>query len=143
LGFFPKKKKTANPMFHCGSFLKKKKNTLEKSVVTAVVRHSRPQKKVEWSYSTFFWKNLRPTKKVTRCSDALPNLRMLGPKKVTFSTNISKVFVPETDRKRKNNGKKCPFPCLPRPMVTQKTQHPVRWKARVNAHQKMQKLRFF
>ncbi len=29
----------------------------------------------------------------------------------------------------------CPFPCLPPPIVTQTTQHPVRWKAHDKTHQ--------
>jgi hypothetical protein len=57
----------------------------------------------------------------------------LGPKKITFSVNILKVFVPKTDRKRKNNGTKCPFQCFPRPMVTQTARNPVHWKARDRA----------
>jgi hypothetical protein len=72
---------------------------------------------------------------VTRYPNALPNLRTLVPKKITFSANISKVFVPKTGRKRKFNGKMCPFPCFPPPIVTQTTQHPVRWKAHDKTHQ--------
>ena len=75
------------------------------------------------------------TRKVTWYSHAHPNLRTLGPKKITFSANISKVFVPKTGRKREFNGKMCPFPCFPPPMVTQTTQHPVRWKAHDKTHQ--------
>ena len=86
-------------------------------------------------HSTFFWDFLRRTKKVTRYSDAHPNLGLLGPKKITFSANISKTFVPKTARKRKFNGKKCPFSCFPPPMVTQTTQHPARWKAHDKTHQ--------
>jgi hypothetical protein len=124
------------------TFFKKKKNTLGKmSFVRA--RHSRPQKIPKKSgvelHSTFFWDFLRRTRKVTRYPDALPNLGLLGPKNFTFAANISKVFVPKTGRKREFNGKMCPFPCLPPPMVTQTTQHPVRWKA----HDKTQTKVFF
>jgi len=86
-------------------------------------------------HSTFFWDFLRRTRKVERYSDAHPNLGLLGPKKFTFSANISKKFVPKTARKRKFNGKKCPFSCFPPPMVTQTTQHPARWKAHDKTHE--------
>jgi hypothetical protein len=76
---------------------------------------------------------------VTRYSDAHPNLGLLGPKKFTFSANISKKFVPKTARKRKNNGKKCPFRCFPAPTMAQTTQNLVRWKARDKTHQNKQK----
>ncbi len=137
-------------MFHCGPFSKKKKNTLGKNVgreCPTLTTAKNPKKKwsgatVEWSYggwatlhSTFFWDFLRRTKKVTRYPNALPNLGLLGPKNFTFSANISKVFVPKTGRKRNFNGKMCPFPCLPPPIVTQTTQHPVRWKAHDKTHQ--------
>ncbi len=127
-------------MFHCGPFSKKKKNTLGKNVVRECPTLTTANfSKKKWSgatlHSTFFWKNLRRTRKVTRYPDALPNLGLLGPKNFTFSANISKVFVPKTGRKRKFNGKMCPFPCFPPPMVTQTTQHPVRWKAHDKTHQ--------
>jgi hypothetical protein len=146
LVYFLKKKKGNHDVPLWTVFEKKKKHTRKN--VGRECSHSRrkkSQKNVEWSVAPlhvflgfFAW-----TKKVTRYSDARPNLGLLGPKKITFSDNISKKFVPKTARKRKNNGKTCPFRCFPRPMVTQTTHHLLRWKARDKAHQNKQKKSFF